>query len=104
MKNKIKEWCINIGGVIATLLMFAPLYIIVNSEKYSTQNCLFYLVVWIFYDIYMYQIIQHRDDKKKAKEHYYKWVKDADKKLSLELSYEEKFKNLEKYIEDYFNN
>lgn len=59
--NKIKEWCVNAGRCVAIFLMLAPAYIIMNFKKYSQQNGWFYLVCWIFYDIYMYHIITHKD-------------------------------------------
>lgn len=59
--NKIKEWCVNVGRCVAIFLMLAPAVIIMNFEKYSQQNGWFYLVCWIFYDIYMYHIITYKD-------------------------------------------
>lgn len=104
MKNKLLKWANDLGQGIALLLMFFTLEPIVNSEKYSTGMCISLIVMWILYDIYIYNsIFIVQKEKEKEKEHYWKYIKNADKKLNIELSYKEKFENLEEYIENYFN-
>ena len=104
MKNKLLKWSNDLGQVIALLLMFFTLEPIVNSEKYSTGMCILLIVMWILYDIYIYNsIFIVQKEKEKEKEHYWKYIKNADKKLNIKLSYKEKFENLEEYIENYFN-
>ena len=104
MKNKLLKWANALGQVIALLLMFFTLEPIVNSEKYSTGMCILLIVMWILYDIYIYNsIFIVQKEKEKEKEHYYRWVKRKDEKLGLNLSYKEKFELLEEYIENYFN-
>ena len=59
--NKIKQWCINIGRIVAIFLMLAPFVVIVERNKYSEKELIFYLVSWIFYDIYMSYVIMRKD-------------------------------------------
>ena len=59
--NKIKLLFINTGRIIAIFLMLAPLYIILNNDKYSQKEFWFYLIVWILYDIYMYDVITKKN-------------------------------------------
>ena len=59
--NKIKHWCINVGRVVAIFLMLAPFVVAKNHNKYSDGDFWFYLIAWIFYDIYMYYVIMHKD-------------------------------------------
>ena len=59
--NKIKQWCINIGRGVAIFLMLAPFVIIKERNQYSEKEFVFYLVSWIFYDIYMSYVIMHKD-------------------------------------------
>lgn len=102
-KEKFLNFLVNAGGMVGFFITFLTLEPIVNSEVYSTSSVIFYVLMMGLYDVFYWHTLSHMGDKEKAKEHYYRCVKDADKKLSLDLSYEEKFKNLEKYIEDYFN-
>ena len=101
--NKIKSFFIKLGALIAVLLMFGPLYIVANSGAYSQTDFWFYLIIWILYDFFMFDYILNAGEKRKEKEHYYKWVKRKDEKLNLNLTYKEKFESLEKYIEEYFD-
>ena len=101
--SKIKNFFIKSGALIAVFLMFGPLYIVTNSSAYSQKEFWFYLIVWILYDFFMCDYIFNANEKQKEKEHYWKYIKNADKKLNIELSYKEKFENLEEYIENYFN-
>lgn len=53
----MKNFCIKLGSIIATLLMFSPLYIIINYDNVSYP--IFWLICSILYDIYMYKIISN---------------------------------------------
>ena len=59
--NKIKLWFINIGRIVAIFLMLAPFVLIKEHHKYPEQEFWFYLICWVFYDIYMYHVIMHKD-------------------------------------------
>ena len=59
--NKIKQWCINIGRCVAIFLMLAPFVLIKEHNQYPKKEFVFYLVSWIFYDIYMCYVIMHKD-------------------------------------------
>lgn len=94
----MKALAIKIGSVIATLWMFSPLVILSQYNELQTLDFIFFFIISIFYDVYMYSVITKSDNH--VKEHYYKFVKDADKKLNLEISYKDKYENLEKFVED----
>lgn len=97
----IKNICLKFGQLVATLLMVSPLIILVKYN-YNLENpdCLFFFICSILYDIYFYNIIVFENDKQSVKDHYYKSIKNADKKLNLNLSDKEKFDNLENYVEE----
>ena len=97
----IKKTCIKLGSLVAILLMFAPLVILVKyNYDLTNYDCLFFFICSILYDVYYYTVIKFENNKNSIKEHYYKFVKNEDKKLKLKLSYEEKYKVLEEYVED----
>lgn len=98
----MKKMLVNLGGVVSIFLMLTPLVIIYNYEKIDEKEFWLYFVCSILYDIYQYSIIVKEQALEKEQEHYYKFVKDADKKLNIKTDYKTKFENLEKYIEDYF--
>ena len=98
----MKKILISLGKVVAILLMLSPLVVFCQLNNMKTAQWIFWLVTSVLYAIYMYSIISNEDDIEQEKEHYYKFVKDSDKKLALKLTYKEKYENLEKYIEDYF--
>ncbi len=98
----MKKLLIDLGKVIAILLMLTPLVIVSQYEYLEVECCLILLICSILYDIYMYSVISHSNDIQNAKEYYYNYIKDADKKLNLKLTDKEKLETLENYIEDYF--
>lgn len=102
MNKKIVEILINLGGMVGFFITFLTLEPLVNADKYSISNTILSIVFWVLYDIFYWHTLSHLDDKKKAKEHYYRCVKNMDEKFNLNWSYQKKFENLEKYIEDYF--
>ena len=51
----MKKIIIKLGEILATLLMFAPIYIIHNFKNIS--NPLFWLICSILYDFYLYNVI-----------------------------------------------
>lgn len=57
----MKKILINLGGVVATLLMFAPLAIIMQHENLESELCIVLLILSILYDIYMYSIIKQNN-------------------------------------------
>ena len=57
----MKKILINLGGVVATLLMFAPLAIIMQCENLESELCIILLILSILYDIYMYSIIKQNN-------------------------------------------
>ena len=91
----MKKILISLGKVVAILLMLSPLVVFCQHDNMKTDQWIFWLVTSVLYAIYMYSIISNEDDIEQEKEHYYK-------KLALKLTYKEKYENLEKYIEDYF--
>ena len=101
--KKLKRYATQLGCGIATLLMFTPLVVIAKNDLFSTGEFFFLLIASILYDMYMYQVILSNDTIEKAKEHYYNYVKDADKKLHLNSTYKEKYEGLQNYIEDFFD-
>lgn len=100
----MKRVCILLGQTIAILLMFSPLIILSQHSIFSRSfDFLLLIIVSILYDIYMYHIICNSNIIEKEKEHYYKYVKDINKKIKLKLTTEEKYKLLEEYIENFFD-
>ena len=100
--NKLKSLVTQFGCGIAVLLMLSPLAIIIRIEFYSTKEIIILLIISISYDVYMFQALLTDDAIKKEKEHYYNFVKDADKKLNLKLTDKEKYEHLQNYIENFF--
>ena len=99
--NKAKNIIITIGKLIATFMMALPIVIlIIYDYNLSNIDCLFLFICAILYDIYYYNVIVFENNKNNIKDHYYKFVKNADKKLHLKLTDKEKFENLENYVED----
>ena len=94
MSKKIMEILFNLGGVVGFFLMFFLLEPLINAGRNSIFETLLGLVLWISYDIFYWHTLSHLDDKKKAKEHYYRWVKNMDEKLNFNWSYQKKFENL----------
>ena len=103
MIDRLKKIATQLGSGIATLLMAFPLVIIIKCDSFNTGEFFFYLIASILYDIYMFQVLLTDDVIKKEKEHYYNFVKEADKKLHLNLTYKEKYERLQNYIEDFFD-
>lgn len=98
----MKKICIKLGGVIATLLMFSPIYVIHNYNAIS--NPFFWLICTILYDIYMYCIIEKQEYINRMKEHYYKYIKNGPQLLDLEISDKEHLKSTNEFIENVFKN
>lgn len=96
----MKKVLIKSGSVIAALLMFSPLFVIHYSNSIKTNDFVFLLVCSILYDIYMYSNLEKNNEMQNTKKHYYKIVKDADKKLNLNVTYKEKFNELQNYVEE----
>lgn len=103
MIDKFKNIAMQLGSGIATLLMVFPLVIIIKYNSFNTWEFFFYLIASVLYDIYMFQVLLTDDVIKKEKEHYYNFVKNADKKLHLNLTYKEKYERLQNYIEEFFD-
>ena len=61
----MKNILVKLGNVVATLLMFGPLYIIVNYD--NIKNPIFWLICLVLYDIYMYDVISTLDKSKSTK-------------------------------------
>lgn len=59
--NKIKHFFVNCGKAIAIFLMLAPFVLIKEYHKYPEQDFWFYLICWILYDIYMYDVITKKN-------------------------------------------
>lgn len=96
---------INIGGTIATLLMFTPVYLILNHEKFATYNFIFYLICSILYDVYLYNIIIKESQFKNDKDHYYNWIKTSKgraKKLKIKMTDKEEKDILVEHIESHY--
>ena len=82
--------------------MLTPIIIILQFDNISEP--LFWLICSILYDIYMYSIIIKTNFIKNAKERYFKYIKNVDTTLpSLKLTDKEKRENIEKFIEDIFD-
>lgn len=102
MKEKIYKFIKNLGNVIAVFLMLSPIIIIREYNKMSEPY--FWFICSILYDIYMYSIIIKSNFIKGAKERYFKYVKNVDTTLpALKLTDKEKIDNIEKFIEDIFD-
>ena len=100
----IKKIVIGSGRIIATLLMFSPIVLLVlYNYNLSNIDLIFFLICSILYDFYFFTVIKFENNKNSVKEHYYKYIKDSDKKLNLKISDKEKIKNLENYIENLIN-
>ena len=100
----IKKYCIKIGFIIATLMMLTPLAILFSySHDQNNITYLFLFICSIFYDIYFYTIIKFENSKEEVKNHYYRYVKNEDKRLNLNIPYKEKYKILEEYVENLIN-
>lgn len=101
--KKIKLMLIKTGSIIATLLMFSPLITLVKSDyllsKYSLVEFVILLIITLCYDLYMYSQICKTHEMEEEKKRYYNFIKNSDKKLNLKLSYKEKNKYNEEYIE-----
>ncbi len=97
----IKKWCVNLGSVVAVLLMLSPIYIIMNYQK--IDGYLFYLIASIFYDVFMFSFIKKNEYIEHSKEHYFNYIKDTNKKLNLQLSDKQKNESLQNFIEDFFD-
>ncbi len=99
----MKQILFNLGQVIAILLMFWPLYVILNFE--TREYPLIELAISILYCIYIYSNIDKRQNMEKVRENYYKKRKFA-KTLMADMSDKEIIKHQEMYIErllnDYF--
>ena len=48
----------------------------------------------------MYSNLEKNNEMQNTKKHYYRFVKDADKKLNLNVTYKEKFNELQNYVEE----
>lgn len=103
MIDKFKNIAMQLGSGVAVLLMFTPLIVIIRNDLFSTGEFFLWLIGSILYDIYMFQVLLTDDVIKKEKDHYYNFVKDADKILHLNLTYKEKYERLQNYIEDFFD-
>lgn len=96
----MKKVLIKLGNVIAGLLIFGPLIVIHYSNSIKINDFVFLLVCSILYDIYMYSNLKKNDEMRNAKKHYYEYIKNADKKLNLKVTYKEKFNKLQNYVEE----
>jgi Mn2+/Fe2+ NRAMP family transporter len=94
----IKNLAIKMGGIIAVIMMFSPFIILSQYDKFKSLDFYFFLIISILYDVYMYSVIKRENNN--VKEHYYKYIKNSDKKLNLKTNYKEKYEVLEKYIEN----
>lgn len=83
--------------------MFSPITIIAYYDRFERIDFCFLLCCTILYDVYMYSIIQKSNNFEGDKEQYYKFVKNSNKKLNAKISYEEKFKLLEEWIEGFLD-
>ncbi len=102
MKEKMYNFLINLGQVIAIFLMLSPVIIIRKFNEMSEPY--FWLICSILYDIYMYSIIIKLNYIKDAKERYFKYVKNIDDTIpSLKLTDKEKIDNMENFIKDIFD-
>lgn len=61
MKSKIHSWLINLGTIIATLLLFSPIVILIYWHIYHNSNWWIWLIFSILYDIYYYDNMQKRE-------------------------------------------
>ena len=95
----MKTVLIKLGNVIAILLIFGPIVVVHYSNNIKTNDFIFLLICSILYDIYMYSNLKKNDEMQNEKKHYYNYVKDADKKLNLKITYKEKFNELQNYVE-----
>lgn len=68
MTSKIKKFCINIGQVVAILLMLGPVMILNMADELNTQSFLFYFLASIFYDFFLYSVIQQNNYIEENKE------------------------------------
>lgn len=98
----MRKLLINIGGVIAILLMISPVIVINFYSSFETYEFIFLLIVTLCYDFYLYSIIDKDNRMKNEKNHYYNVMKGIHKKLKL--TDKEKIKHLEEYIEKLINN
>lgn len=57
MNKKIKKTIVDIGKIIAILLMFSPLIIITMNNKLNDLDFWFLLISSIFYDFFLYSVI-----------------------------------------------
>lgn len=99
----MKKILINLGQVIAILLMISPYFFIHNFNSFDNANFLFFLTCSILYDVYMYSVITKKEKMKEEKEKYYNYLKNIDKKMKLNLSEKDKLKFTEEYLEKIFN-
>ena len=98
MKKKI----IQIGSVIAALLMLAPLYIIINSDNFSQTHFLILLICSILYDVYMYNEIEKNNYIENAEKRYYDFIK-PNNGINNNFSIKERLENTFKFIEELFS-
>lgn len=56
--NKIKKLSINIGSVVAILIMLSPIIILSLYDRFSKRDFWICFIIAIFYDIYMYSVIE----------------------------------------------
>lgn len=96
-ENKMKKTLFNLGRGIATLLMFWPLYVILNHEKINFP--VIELAISILYCIYMNSVNDKLDRMEKVKKNYYEQL-NFRKKLTSEMTDKEIIKYQEKYIEN----
>lgn len=96
-ENKMKKTPFNLGRGIATLLMFWPLYVILNHEKINFP--VIELAISILYCIYMNSVNDKLDRMEKVKKNYYEQL-NFRKKLTSEMTDKEIIKYQEKYIEN----
>ena len=109
-KKKIKNYDISgfitglgIGGVVVTLLMFSPLAILIAHK--NLPNWLFWFIVSILYDIYIYNKVLVKEEYiKDRKRTYYNFLKkDIVLPTGKKITNEEKINSLEHFIEEIFD-
>lgn len=99
----MKKHIIRIGGVVVTLLMFSPLAILIAHK--NLPNWLFWFIVSILYDIYIYNKVLVKEEYiKDRKRTYYNFLKkDIVLPAGKKITNEEKINSLEHFIEEIFD-
>lgn len=106
MMEKIKEKLLDIGQVIATLLIFFPVFISVIAcfyNKLNTKEWYIAMIISILYSAYFYKRVLNRGENiEKFKEHILATER-LNKEILKDTSDKEKYENLLEQVKNFLD-